>query len=884
MGVGHLTSALDADEEPSRRSGRAVAAPAFWEAPLRSSLFVGGREITADHLDALVASRAEEIGPGRLVLLQGANDVEFVVSLLACLRAGSPVIVSGSAGSTAPLVEKFDPDVVVDPMSDGPRVQHRRTDAAHDLHPDLALLLSTSGSTGSPRLVRLSRQNVATNAVAIAEYLRLGPEDRAVTSLPLHYCYGLSVLTSHLVAGAAVVLTDLSVVDRCFWSLVEGMGVTTIAGVPYTFDLLDRTGFAESPPPSLRRLTQAGGAMAPDTVRRYARLGREHGFDLYVMYGQTEATARMAYLPPELAEEHPTSVGVAIPGGELRIDPLPSEEATGWPRRSGEVVYRGPNVMMGYASSAAELAGGPQLTELRTGDIGHLDGEGLLHLEGRRSRFAKICGLRIDLDHVERTLAARGVHALCVGDDERLVVGVVAGSDGVDAAAGAAVREVVDLPLRRLAVVALDQEPRLPSGKVDRSAVLAAATEMDTPSAASSVGAVLAAATGARSVGPTDTFVSLGGDSLSYVEASVMLEEHVHPLPESWHLMTVADLEAVAASGRRSSRRWVHLDTGLVLRAAAVVLIVGNHMDVFTILGSAHVLLAAAGFNMSRFLLSDPVGDHHVRRWGTAVGRVALPAVLWIGIGLFFLDRYTTGALLQVNNWIGEPTPERMAWRYWFIEVLVQCLVIAGIVFAVPAVRRLERRYPFAFALSVSVALTLVRFAPFEPDRLYWYRTGRVAWVFALGWAAHRARTVPQRLVVTALAAVGSWGFFSIELRNAILLGGIVLLVWVGTVPVPSASRRLVGAMAASSLAIYLIHGDVYPVVQRYVPVPPVALLVTLALCLAIARTSSAAWRHSVAFVGARGDQLSVDGLGMKAAAAVAVTRTRVPGVRHSRS
>ncbi|RYI97112.1 MAG: AMP-dependent synthetase, partial [Actinomycetales bacterium] len=232
----------------------------------------------------------------------------------------------------------------------GTTVEHddagwRRTAApAPVLHPDLRLLLSTSGSTGSPKLVRLSRENLTSNAHAIADYLDLHGDDRAITSLPLHYCYGLSVLHSHLVRGAGVVLTDLSVVDECFWDLCRRARVTTLSGVPYTFELLHRSGFAEREPGSLRRVTQAGGRLRPEAVREYADTCATRGIDFFVMYGQTEATARMAYLPPALAAAHPDAAGIAIPGGHLRIDSVPDQ-----PADVGEVVYSGPNVMLGYA-------------------------------------------------------------------------------------------------------------------------------------------------------------------------------------------------------------------------------------------------------------------------------------------------------------------------------------------------------------------------------------------------------------------------------------------------------------------------------------------------------------------------------------------------------
>ena len=186
------------------------------------------------------------------------------------------------------------------------------------------------------------------NARSIADYLDLRASDVAITSLPLHYCYGLSVLHSHLLVGASVVLTDLSVADACFWDLAGRTGVTGLAGVPHTYALLDAVHFGPALPelPALRYLTQAGGRMAPDRVREYAGLARERGVDLFVMYGQTEATARMAYLPPELALDHADTIGRPVPGGSFRLAPVPDA-----PAGCGELVYSGPNVMMGYAES-----------------------------------------------------------------------------------------------------------------------------------------------------------------------------------------------------------------------------------------------------------------------------------------------------------------------------------------------------------------------------------------------------------------------------------------------------------------------------------------------------------------------------------------------------
>ncbi len=359
--------------------------------------------ITYADLRARGARRAELLGEGRrLVLVEAENTLEPLVTYLAALAAGHVALLS-PAGSSQDVLERYDPDVVH--RAGAPEPDRRRDGSGHLLHPELALLLSTSGSTGSPKLVRLSRRNIASNAVSIAEYLGLTPADRAITTLPFSYCYGLSVINSHLIAGAGIRLTSRSVIEPEFWRQFEEAGCTSFAGVPYTFDLLDNAGFAERDLPALRYITQAGGRLEPERVREYARLGRRRGFDFVVMYGQTEATARMAYLPPHLAEERAGMIGVAIPGGELRLENAGEDGV-------GELVYRGPNVMMGYAEAPEDLAAASTLAELRTGDLARRHEDGLFEVVGRVSRFVKVFGLRVDLDRVQRLLAGEGIDAL----------------------------------------------------------------------------------------------------------------------------------------------------------------------------------------------------------------------------------------------------------------------------------------------------------------------------------------------------------------------------------------------------------------------------------------------------------------------------------------
>nr|MDQ3385790.1 AMP-binding protein [Actinomycetota bacterium] len=374
----------------------------------RIALATDERSLTYLELDELVSEARARLGPmRRLVLVAATNEVEAIVWYLAALAGAHPVLLAdgGDLRHVAGLVARYDPDVVVAPADGRWSTEERRSGTSHQLHPDLALLLTTSGSTGSPRLVRLSAGNVQANATSIVGALGVRPTDRAATTLPPHYSYGLSVVNSHLLVGAALLLTEHSVVDRCFWERMRRDGMTTFAGVPHTFELLDRAGFpTTSSVPSLRYVTQAGGRMAPEDVTRCATGGQREGWDLFVMYGQTEATARMAVLPAELALEHPGSVGVPVPGGSFRLAPV--EDARDG---VGELVFEGPNVMLGYAEGPADLAEGATTAELRTGDLARRTPEGLYEVVGRRSRFVKLFGLRIDLDQVELVLRGAGV-------------------------------------------------------------------------------------------------------------------------------------------------------------------------------------------------------------------------------------------------------------------------------------------------------------------------------------------------------------------------------------------------------------------------------------------------------------------------------------------
>ncbi|GAA6526000.1 AMP-binding protein [Intrasporangium sp. DVR] len=763
----------------------------------------------------------------RLVLVEGGNQLESLVGYLGALAGGHVVLLVPSESEPARVTMRaaYEPDAVI--AADGTITLLRDT-STHELHPDLALLLSTSGSTGSPKLVRLSWENLEANADQIATYLGIRENDCAATTLPLHYCYGLSVVHSHLSRGASIALTDLSVVDECFWQLFRHAGATTLAGVPYTFELLERVGFESMDLPTLRYVTQAGGRLEPDRVRHWARVGRTRGWDLFVMYGATEATARMAYLPPHLTLEHAASIGVPVPGGSFEVV-------------DGELVYSGPNVMLGYAESPADLALPRTIDRLRTGDLGHLTESGLYEVTGRRSRFTKVLGHRIDLDRIEAGLRAGGYDVRCAGREGLLGVAVRESARGARAVDHGAVRRLTSrlsgAPVSAVRVVGVAEHATLSNGKTDYHEVLAlvdssAPVDERASGPATSVAALYAAALGRADVAASSTFVSLGGDSLSYVEVSIRLEELLGTLPPAWHVTSVEVLQQVA-TGRSaavgdaspggpadggaasSTRPWSRrrpgrtVETNVWLRAVAIVLIVGTHADLFALQGTAHALLVLVGFNVVRFALASERARVRVRALARGAARVVLPTVAVIVPAHLVGGYYEPRNLLLANWLLGE---ERLGppWRFWFIEALVVALVVAMALVALPAFARAERRWRFGLPLALTAAAFTLRLPlyPLPGPRMQGSALV-VLFLFFLGWSIARAGTRREQWIVTAVAVLSVGTFSGNPARDGLSLAFVLLLIWKPLSRIPSWLVPAVQVLAASSLYVYVIHWQV---------------------------------------------------------------------------
>jgi long-chain acyl-CoA synthetase len=374
-----------------------------------------------------------------LLLLLCKNQYESIFFYINSIQRGIVIILVDAKIDMSilnPLVEEYAPDFIFAPKTDEPKfnqfsfllqfrdyvVSERNSKKNIVLNPELSLLLPTSGTTGSPKLVRLSYKNLLSNASSISEYLLINKNHRAISSLPMNYSFGLSIINSHLFAGASILMTTESITQRRFWDLFNDFKITSFSGVPYTFEILKKFKLLQINLPSLKMMTQAGGKLSNELTKYFIEFSKNLKVDFFIMYGQTEGTARLSYLQPELISEKMGSIGKPISNGKFYIIDEIGNRITK-SGLSGELIYEGPNVMLGYAENRLDLEKGDENNQiLKTGDIAYFDEDGFYFIVGRIKRFVKLFGNRVNLDDIEHLLKGNGIESACVGRDNYLIV------------------------------------------------------------------------------------------------------------------------------------------------------------------------------------------------------------------------------------------------------------------------------------------------------------------------------------------------------------------------------------------------------------------------------------------------------------------------------
>lgn len=805
----------------------------------------------------------------QLVLLTANNSLESIVCYLACLRSDIPVILTSD--DKPEILENinrlFNPTIIYMRKDGGFVMQYcPNLTNSHETFPvNLSVLLSTSGSTGNAKLVKLSTANINANAKSITEYLQLDASERAITSLPMYYSYGLSVINSHLSIGASLVLTDCSTIEDQFWQLFVDNNCTSFAGVPYTYELLKRCNFENRSLPSLSYLTQAGGKLPRELVVHYASLAKSRGWRFYVMYGQTEATARMSYLPPDKVLSHLDSIGIAIPQGNFDLidekGKLISEA-----NQSGELIYRGPNVMLGYASNKEDLFDGTILTELRTGDIAQRDEQGLYYISGRKSRFLKIFGNRVGLDDLESSLRSLGFVTICGGTDKHLVVLTL--DVGKSSEIEAILSSKFKLTSHYSSVTEVKDFPLLPSGKIDYQKLTkisedkALAWEVNKTTKPKqiwesfnlskksknniSVLDIFRKVFVGKEVTLESTFKSLGGDSLNYVQIMILLEKKVGTLPDNFQEFSVKQIDELHTS---TNNHINSIETNIVLRAIAISTVLINHTNAINpiyIAGGASFLLMLAGFSFARFQAEMLLSGKVWRTIWAYLKRIVIPymAICIIFILLQkikFKQSPDYDLLLMLSN-LYRPQVNAV-FHLWFLQVLTQCLIILGLVFSIKKLREYFRDNLWEVSIAILSIFSIFCFA----INFYWdtkYLAFRVPHIYMplllVGWCTYFSKTNTQKLIIFCYSLLLLSAMFKNEiweLSNYIwLVVGSTMLTFLPKIRVPSIIKPAITEIAAAAYYIYLMHYLVFHFIKQITDSPQLRFFLLMLSCVFITR------------------------------------------------
>ena len=408
----------------------------------KTALFLeDSRQVSYKELDQKVGEIQKLLQPSELIFIIGSNDLETLVCYIAAIRQGTVALMlspSLDRNYLKQLINNYNPKYVWAPNNFEFDFSYKlnksfksekyfllTSEVTSNLPNSLALLLTTSGSTGNPKLVRISKNNLESNTLSIIEVLDIDKDDSLITTLPINYSYGLSLINTHLQRGATVILNNHSVSSREFWEYARTSAATSMGGVPFTYELLIKFKSANIATTKLRKFTQAGGKLKKETALKVLDLVENLKGTFHIMYGQTEATARISVLPFHSIKERPESIGKPIPRGEILLIDEGGKEIT-QPFLEGTLVYKGPNVSLGHAENLDDLyLADSNCGYLDTGDLGHKDTEGYFYITGRKSRFVKIFGLRMNLDDIENSLTQENIQCACIQLNDTLIIFVV---------------------------------------------------------------------------------------------------------------------------------------------------------------------------------------------------------------------------------------------------------------------------------------------------------------------------------------------------------------------------------------------------------------------------------------------------------------------------
>ncbi|MCB1354963.1 MAG: AMP-binding protein [Maritimibacter sp.] len=733
-------------------------------------------------------------------------------------------------------------------------VPDRRTGWFEDHHPliheDLPAQVSyTSGTEGEPKGILLSYANLADAAQRIIDQMQMTSEIREYVGVPATFSFGMGRYRAISAVGGRAYLPPRGFDPIELSRMLSAGDVNALSAVPTLLRiLLDAPEIIGDAGQNLRWMEIGSQHMTGEEKRRI----REMFPNARILqhYGLTEASRSTFLLVSEAPDTLLDSVG--RPAGETEV-------ALG---ADGRIRIRGPHV----ATARIDAQGLHALRDsegwLQTNDLGHMQ-DGYLFFDGRADDLINFGGIKISPDQLEdrirrdlapgiRIAAAKipnaqrgdGILVAVEGPADIAVIRDLANAAladmGVSAGSALHVEPVTEIPVTgtgkaRRAVLAehfLDRRPRAPEGDTRKTSVVG------------DVRSLFQREFPGHTVGPDDTFETLGGDSLHYIQFSLAFEQRFGPLPENWEIRSVDELQR--GLGQGTSSTWRRLEMPTLLRAFFMICIVALHTDAFvysTSYGAAYFLVLLAGYSVARFQLPDIIRTGSVKTLVGTIKYVAVPTVLMVALLQVATERFEILPLLLISNYLDPSTLK--GFTFYFMEIYIQVLVLAAVLFSLPMVRTAFRDHPMFSAL----ALLLMTFVLRQSIEAIWngeynfHRTPwNYGWAFALGIVLSVANDTRSRLLALSVAVVAvliKWQFVSAAAYVGL---GSALLLYVRAITVPAPIKTVVGEIANASMFIYLSHYQMMSVVQKVFGTGKPWLTLVLSILVGIAITHGYAW------------------------------------------
>jgi acyl-CoA synthetase (AMP-forming)/AMP-acid ligase II len=766
------------------------------------------------------------------------NSIAFVEQLFALYAARRPlVLVSGP--SQADQLPGIDIDRCIDPGDQTGWLTAQHPVIMDDLPAQVSY---TSGTEGLPKGILLTYRNLGYTTERIIEVMQMTSEIREYVGVPATFSFGMARFRAVSAVGGLAYMPPRGFDPLELARMLTSGEVNALSAVPTLLRiLLADPAIIGAAGKALRWLEIGSQAMTADEKRRIRAMFPNARIVQH--YGLTEASRSTFLVISEATDAQLDSVGHAVGQGEIALS------------ADGRIRIRGPQV----ARSRIDAAGLHDLTDddgwLQTNDLGHFK-DGHLYFDGRADDLINCGGQKVVPDQLEDRIRARlkssvQIAVAKVPDLQRGdgVLVALAGrpdqSATVKEAATAALTEMGISAGSALHVMALDALPVTGTGKVQRR-ILAeqfALRKVTAPPASTpaqgeitDVSALFQHEFSGQTISPNDSFYSLGGDSLHYIQFSLSYESRFGPLPDDWEKLSVAQLQAHADA--RDTSSWRRLETATLTRAFFMVCIVALHTEAFiysTNWGAAYFLVMLAGYSVARFQLPEILRSGSTKTlWGT-IRYVAIPTILMYAFLELYSRHLEVWSLFLVDNYMNPYDIE--GFTFYFVEFYIQILCFAAILFSIPPVRRAFSAWPMVSAVllflgvaALDYGIELVWNGDYNYDRTPWH----YGWCFALGMVLASARDLPSRLFALALSLVTVFAYWHLTSAAFYVAGGCTIVLFIRSVTVPAPVKVIIAEIAGASMFMYLTHYQIITLVNKFFGQHMPWLALGLSICTGI--------------------------------------------------